>query len=164
MIKEAIKFLASIVISFLFLRFGYMMKNDYLSIGMQIIGYIIIVYPFYVFFSLFIGQIKFDLKERKKDKQFYSQSGGVYGGIYVKGKPLSGVKCVVKNPDGSLNEWSYRWIGLTNKDGYFEVSFVPNGEWVCEFSHTFMNGRSFIITRDFEVKNNEPTHITVDID
>lgn len=143
--------LVSVILSFALLRIGYEVEDDYLSIGLQIAGYIVISYPFYMFFKLLIGKIKYDLKRYKTDKIFYTQKGVVYGHVYVGSRPLRNVKCVVKNTDKSLHKWSHKWIGLTDNDGYFEIKFIPDGEYICQFTHTFLNGNDFVIDKEFKI-------------
>lgn len=153
----------SIIFGMALLRFGYIFKNDWLSIITQALGYIVISYPFILFFKVFINQIKFTIKEKKIDKKFYSQKGIVYGEFTIEGKPLTPTKVVVKNPDGSNHKWTNRWISYVNKNGYYEVKFLSDGIFICEFSHTFLNGNKLVEKREFKIENGSHVMINVDI-
>ena len=161
--KIILKIVLSIVIGFSLLRFGYEFKNDWLSIITQSLGYIVISYPFILFFKVFINQIKFTIEQKKIDKKFYSQKGVVYGKFTIEGKPLTPTKVVVKNSDGSNHDWTYRWISYVDKNGYYEVKFLSDGIFICEFSHTFLNGNTLVEKREFKIENGLQVMINIDI-
>lgn len=161
--KIILKIVLSIVIGFSLLRFGYEFKNDWLSIITQSLGYIVISYPFILFFKVFINQIKFTIEQKKIDKKFYSQKGVVYGKFTIEEKPLTPTKVVVKNSDGSNHDWTYRWIGYVDKNGYYEVKFLSDGIFICEFSHTFLNGNTLVEKREFKIENGLQVMINIDI-
>lgn len=161
--KTIIKIALSIVIGILLMRFGYIVKNDYLSLGMQALGYIIISYPFYLFFKFTFLKIKNDIFRMRIDKKFYSEKGGIYGFVKVGSSPLKTVKCIVKNSDGSNNKWTHRWINVTNELGYYELNYIPNGEYICQFTHTFMNGTYFTVNKEFEIKGSNRVNVNLDI-
>ena len=148
-----IKITLSLVIGVGLLRFGYMFKNDWLSIITQAFGYIVVSYPFYLFFKILFWKIKMDIKENRINKSFYNQKGVVYGHVTVDEKPLSSVKCIVKNVDGSNNKWTHRWVTHTDKNGIYEVKYIPDGNYSCVFSKTFRNGSEMLETFKFSIKN-----------
>jgi hypothetical protein len=151
--KIALKIGLSIVIGMALLRFGYEFKNDWLSIITQSLGYVVISYPFFIFFKIVIWKIKEDIKQHKINKQFYSQKGTVYGMITVDKKPLSGVKFIVKNQDGSNHKWTHKWVGYSHQNGYFNVKFLPDGMYMCEYAKVFATGSSMLENFTFEVKD-----------
>jgi hypothetical protein len=142
----------SIIVGMAALRFGYMFKNDRLSIITQILGYIIISYPFYLFFKGFILKIVKDVKKLKQEKEFYSNTGALYGIIQVGTDPLSNVKLIIKNTDGSLHKWTHKWIGHSDSDGVYDIRHLEDGEYSCEYSKTFSTGSMMIECFHFEIK------------
>lgn len=164
MVKQIVKIASSIVIGILLLRFGYNFENDWLSIFTQSLGYIIISYPFILFFGFLFNKIKNDIKLHQQDKIFYSQKGIVYGRVYVGNKPLRNVKCNIKNVDGTLHPSSHKWIGVTDSNGYFEVKYIPDGEYLCVFSHTFTNDNTFVINKEFKIIYGEHKEIIIEIE
>lgn len=162
--KYLIRIALTILIGGALLRFGYNFENDWLSIFTQSLGYIIISYPFILFFVFLFNKIKNDIKLHQQDKIFYSQKGIVYGRVYVGNKPLRNVKCNIKNVDGTLHPSSHKWIGVTDSNGYFEVKFIPDGEYLCVFSHTFSNGTRFTIPKEFKIIYGEHKEIIIEIE
>lgn len=162
--KYLIRIALTILIGGALLRFGYMFKNDWLSIITQGLGYIVVSYPFYLFFKLLVWKIKSDIERYRQDKEFYSQKGIVYGRVYVGNKPLRNVKCNIKNVDGTLHPSSHKWIGVTDSNGYFEVKYIPDGEYLCVFSHTFTNGNTFVINKEFKIIYGEHKEIIIEIE
>lgn len=163
--KKIIRNIAiSIILGMALLRFGYTFKNDWLSIITQSLGYIIISYPFYLFFKFLIYKIKSDIERARENKKFYSQTGGIWGFIKVGDDPLNIVKCTVKNEDGSLHKWSHRWINLSDRMGYYEINYIPKGKYKCYFSRTWSNGSSFVIERDVEVFEDRKTNLNIEIE
>jgi hypothetical protein len=56
----------SIILGFVLLRIGYEAKNDTVSIVVQSLGYISVSYSFILFIKVFIDQIRYDIKNRKR--------------------------------------------------------------------------------------------------
>jgi hypothetical protein len=161
--KIALKIVLSIVLGMALLKFGYMFKNDWLSIITQALGYLVVSYPFYLFFKLLVWKIKMDIKEYRINKSFYNQKGIVYGHITVDDKPLNIVKCIVKNADGSNNKWTHRWVVHTDKNGFYEVKYIPDGDYICIFSRTFTTGSTMVETLNFSIKNGSKENLNINI-
>lgn len=163
MIKQAIKILLSIVVGVLLMKLGYIFENDYLSIITQAIGYIVVSYPFILFFKVFINQVKQTIFDFKKNKAFKNIKGAVEGRITVGLKPLSFVDCVVRNSDGANNEYTKQWYVMSDKNGNYRIEHIPSGKYLIEFTKVFYNGSSMIQQRNFEIKNDETVKVDLKI-
>lgn len=161
--KLTLKIVLSIILGISFLRFGYNFKNDWLSIITQAIGYVIISYPFYLFFKALFFQIKYDINRKRLDKKFYSQKGKIYGNITLGEMPLSLVKCVVRNEDGTNNKWTHRWISHSGEDGYYEVKFLTDGTYSCNFSYKFYSGTIFEKNVTFKIEGQNSVEINLNL-
>lgn len=163
-IKIALRVLLSITIGVLLMKYGYIIENAYISIAMQSLGYVVISYPFYLFFKLLIQKIKYDIERSRENKKFYSYRGGVWGFIRIGDDPLSVVKCIVKNEDGTTHKWTHRWINVSDKMGFYEINYIPKGKYKCYFTHTFMNGQRFIEERDVEIFEDIKTNLNLKLE
>jgi len=63
-----LKLASAIITGFLFLRIGFEAESDKLSIIVQSLGYLFLLYPFILFVKVFVNQVVYAIKQ-KKDKK-----------------------------------------------------------------------------------------------
>lgn len=153
--NKIIKILLSIVVGVYLMRFGYKFKNDYLSLITQALGYVVISYPFILFFKAFFSHIRYSLIRFREQKEFTSIKGTLYGRVTIGLKGVSGVNCFVKNIDGSHTKYSNQLYVVTNKSGEYKIEHIPSGKYVIEFSKVFHSGSVMREQRKFEINSDE---------
>lgn len=161
--RKIYKILSYLIMGVLLIRTSNIIKYNNLTWVFGLFGYIFILYPFYLFFRMLFTQIKFDAIRYRKIKKFYKQRGILYGNVYVGDQPLKNIKCIVKNLDGTLHKSSHKWVGVTDKNGFYEVRFLPAGEFCCEFTYITLDGNKVVKTSNFKINHQSQTLLNIEI-
>jgi hypothetical protein len=128
---------------------------------LQILGYCIIMYPVFLFFRLFIGILVISMKTRRLNKKYKVFSGNISGIFKINNVPSSGIKCIIKNADGTDHDRTPNWITFTHENGSFKIDNLPNGQYMFEFFKQFNNGPGFFMIQHFEIKNQQKVKLNI---